>query len=337
MAVTIRDVSVRCGLSVSTVSKAFNNYADISEETRELVRRTAREIGYFPNAIARTLKTNRSYNLGVLYDDDNASGLTHAFFASLLEAFKCESERHGYDLTFINHHIRRDNMTYLEHCRYRNVDGVFIACASFHQPEVMALGESDIPCVTVDHVFPRHNAVLSDNKHGMRILTEYAIAQGHRRIAFVHGQHTEVTEARLAGYREALEEAGIAQQASYEIESLYDVPEASRGAVLALLQMDEPPSCIFLPDDHCCIGALQAAAEMNMSVPDDLSLAGFDGIQLGRMLHPRLTTVMQDTVLLGTQAARMLIGSIENPSLPVSRLQIPVKLITGESVGRAKA
>lgn len=334
MAVTIRDVSARCGLSVSTVSKAFNNYADISEETRELVRRTAQEIGYFPNAIARTLKTNRSYNLGILYDDDHASGLTHAFFASLLEAFKCESERHGYDLTFINHHIRRDSMTYLEHCRYRNVDGVFIACAAFDQREVRELGESDIPCVTVDYVFPHHNAVLSDNRHGMRLLTEYAIAQGHRRIAYIYGQPSGVTDDRLTGYRSALDDAGIERRADYEVASLYDMPDVCRDAVLALLRLEDPPTCIFLPDDHCCIGALQAAADMNLSVPGDLSLAGYDGIQLSRMLHPRLTTVMQDTGLIGTQASRMLIDSIEHPSLPVAQVHVPVQLIPGESVGR---
>ena len=103
MAVTIKDVSARCGLSISTVSKAFNNYSDISKGTRELVQRTAREIGYYPNAIARTLKTNRSSNLGVLFADDGENGLTHSFFASVLNAFKSESEKHGYDITFINH------------------------------------------------------------------------------------------------------------------------------------------------------------------------------------------------------------------------------------------
>ena len=85
MAVTIKDVSAKCGLSISTVSKAFNNYADISLETRELVQRTAREIGYYPNAIARTLKTNRSYNLGVLFQEKRGTGLTHSFFASVVD------------------------------------------------------------------------------------------------------------------------------------------------------------------------------------------------------------------------------------------------------------
>ena len=117
MAVTIKDVSAKCGLSISTVSKAFNNYADISLETRELVQRTAREIGYYPNAIARTLKTNRSYNLGVLFQEKRGTGLTHSFFASVLDAFKSAGEKRGYDITFINHSGK--SMSYLEH----RVDG----------------------------------------------------------------------------------------------------------------------------------------------------------------------------------------------------------------------
>lgn len=139
MAVTIKDVSAKCGLSISTVSKAFNNYADISLETRELVQRTAREIGYYPNAIARTLKTNRSYNLGVLFQEKRGTGLTHSFFASVLDAFKSAGEKRGYDITFINHHIGWTGMTYLEHCRYRNVDGVCVVCADFYAPEVIDL------------------------------------------------------------------------------------------------------------------------------------------------------------------------------------------------------
>lgn len=133
MAITIKDVAARCGLSVSTVSKAFNHYCDISEHTREMVQRTAREMGYFPNAIARALKANRSYNLGVLFVDGSETGLTHDFFAAVLEGFKAEAERCGYDMTFINHHIGRTAMSYLEHCRYRNVDGICLACVDFHR------------------------------------------------------------------------------------------------------------------------------------------------------------------------------------------------------------
>ena len=118
MKVSIRDLAAACSLSVSAVSKALNNYPDISKETRELVLKTAQQMGYFPNASARTLKTNRSQNLGVLFEPISPSGMTHPFFSALLESFKTEAEKSGYDLTFINNTVR-SGMSYLEHCRYR--------------------------------------------------------------------------------------------------------------------------------------------------------------------------------------------------------------------------
>ena len=337
MAVTIKDVSARCGLSVSTVSKAFNDYSDISARTRELVHRTAREIGYYPNAIARTLKTNRSYNLGVLYNDERQSGLTHAFFASLLNAFKQESERQGYDITFINHHIARTGMTYLEHCRYRNVDGVFIACVDFGIPEVLELGASDIPCVTVDHVYAGQSAVVSDNEQGMRLLTEQAIAQGHRRIAMISGDPSMVTDCRLNGFLSAMEQAGLPVPEGYLVHSLYDTPAVAREATLALLARADRPSCIFLPDDHCCLGALEAVREMGLRVPEDVSIAGYDGIAIGQCIRPRLTTIHQDTTVMGAEAARLLISRVEDAAFPISTVQVPVSLLPGESLGRVPA
>ena len=140
MAVTIRDVAEKCGLSVSTVSKALNHYSDISEETRKRVHAIAKQIGYHPNALARALKTNRSQNLGVLFVDDFGSGLTHPFFSAVLDSFKQAAEKRGYDITFINHNVGENHMTYLEHCQYRNVDGV---CLSLHRLRLARGGAAD--------------------------------------------------------------------------------------------------------------------------------------------------------------------------------------------------
>ena len=210
MAVTIKDVARSCGLSISTVSKVFNGYPDISEATRRQVTEAAREIGYKPNALARALKTNRSYNLGVLFVDDNISGLTHPFFAAVLNAFKVEAERQGYDITFINHNIGTMEMTYLEHCRYRNVDGVCLACVNFYSKEVAELAASDLPCVTIDHAYEGHPCVVSDNLCGIGMLVDRAVALGHRRIAYIHGQRNSlVTENRIEGFRRAMARHGL--------------------------------------------------------------------------------------------------------------------------------
>ena len=125
--VTIKDISKRCGVSPATVSKALNGYDEISPETVELVKQTARELHYMPNAAARLLKTNISNNIGVLFIDESMCGLTHEFFSHILNSVKEEAEANGYDITFISNNIGKRKMTYLEHCRYRNCDGVVIA------------------------------------------------------------------------------------------------------------------------------------------------------------------------------------------------------------------
>lgn len=337
MAVTIKDVAAKCGLSISTVSKAFNNYADISDQTRELVHRAAREIGYYPNAIARTLKTNRSFNLGVLFQQGR-NGLTHGFFAGVLDAFKREGERRGYDLTFISHNIGWAGMTYLEHCRYRNVDGVCVVCADCTDPEVIELATGDIPCVMIDHVFEGRSCVQSENVAGMQALVDYAVKLGHQRIAYVHGQlGPSVTKRRLTGFYRGMKENGLEPRPGYMIEAAYDEPDTAYQAVMELMRLPQPPTCILLPDDRCCLGALEAVQSLGLRVPEDVSIGGFDGNQMMQLVHPRLTTIEQDARRIGARAAELLIERIESPQTAgCETVEVPARLLPGESIGPAK-
>ena len=164
---SLKDLAKECGVSVATVSKALNDQPDIAQATRERIHAAARRMGYLPNAAARALKTNRTYNLGVLFVDEKQSGLTHEYFSAVLDSFKVEAEKRGYDITFINHNISGRSMSYLEHCHYRGVDGVVIACVNFYDPQVVELVNGDVPVVTIDHVSTRM-AILSDNVVGTR-------------------------------------------------------------------------------------------------------------------------------------------------------------------------
>ena len=333
MAVTIKDVSAKCGLSISTVSKAFNNYADISLETRELVQRTAREIGYYPNAIARTLKTNRSYNLGVLFQEKRGTGLTHSFFASVLDAFKSAGEKRGYDITFINHNISGRSMSYLEHCRYRNVDGVVIACVNFYDPQVVELVNSEVPVVTIDHVFNNRMAILSDNVFGLKALVRQAWACGHRRIAFIHGEKTAVTENRVAGFYQACEELGLKIPEAYVREGIYHDADRCAAETKALLELPQPPTCIIFPDDFSALGGYNAISEAGLSIPEDISVMGYDGIYLSRVVKPQLVTYQQNTAALGRTAADKLIELIEHPRVTLpEQIRVSGKLLDGGSV-----
>ena len=337
MAVTIRDLAKRCGLSISTVSKALNGYTDISEATREAVTQAAKEIGYYPNAHARALKTKRSYNLGVLFVDDRQSGLTHAFFSFVLESFKKEAERHGYDVTFISHNMGDSTMTYLEHCHYREVDGVCIACINFLEPEVTQLVNSELPIVTIDHLFNNRTCIQSNNIIGIQTLLENVYARGHRKIAYIHGPKSAVTDTRLGSFYRTASALQLDIPDEYVEECEYNEPGSVYRATRRLMALKNRPTCVFISDDYAALGAYEAAADLGLQIPQDLSIAGYDGIPMMQLMKPRLTTIRQDTNRIGAEAACRLVSLIESPKTTIPEITvIPCSLIEGETVSILK-
>lgn len=328
------NVSVACGVSVATVSKALNGQHDIKESTREYIRQVAKEMGYFPNSAAKALKTNRTYNLGVLFADESRSGLTHDYFAHVLEGFKNTAEERGYDITFINRCISRPNkMSYLEHARYRGFDGVVIACVDFDEPEVEELVRSSIPVVTIDHLFHNRSTIISDNVKGMRDLVQYVYGRGHRRIAYIHGAESSVTQNRVSSFYKTCGELGLAVPAEYVREAPYRDMQETYKETEVLLDLKESPTCILFPDDFSCFGGINAINERGLKIPEDISVAGYDGIGIAMNFSPKLTTIVQDTDRLGREAAVKLISLIENPKATITeQIIVPGKLFKGESV-----
>ena len=186
--VSLKMIAEKCGVSPATVSKALNDQKDVSEETKKRIREQAREMGYFPNAAARALKTNHSYNLGVLFKEEADRGLQHEYFSGVLNSLKVQAEKQGYDITFINSCFENRKMTYYDHCKYRNFEGVAIVCADFNDPDVLELMNSEIPTVTIDYIHENCTAVSSNNIRGMEELVRHIHSQGHKRIAYIHGQ-----------------------------------------------------------------------------------------------------------------------------------------------------
>ncbi|MDO4972904.1 MAG: LacI family DNA-binding transcriptional regulator [Eubacteriales bacterium] len=333
--VSMKDIALRCGVSVATVSKALNGHQDIGEATRERIMQCAKEMGYTANSAARALKTNRTYNLGILFVDLQNSGLTHEYFAAALNSFRIEAERCGYDITFINSNVGHQNQSYLQHALYRGVDGVAIICVEFHDPLLQELVYSDLPVVTLDHAFHNRAAVLSDNMEGMETLVRFVYGRGHRRLAYIHGDHTAVTENRLTGFYRACESLGLTIPNEYVVEAHYHEPVSCYEATKKLLALPERPSCIFFPDDYACIGGINALREAHMRVPEDISIVGYDGMDLAKTISPRLTTWEQNTAELGRIAASRLIARIEHPrTTPPEHIQIAGRLLEGESVAR---
>ncbi len=336
--VSIKDVSLRCGVSVATVSKALNDHSDIAEATKENVKRIAKEMGYFPNSSARALKTNRTYNLGVLFVDEAQSGLTHEYFANVLDSFKVEAEKSGYDITFISKHTGHKNMSYYEHSKYRGVDGVVIACIDFSDPGVLELIYGELPVVTIDHVFDNRTAITSDNVKGMRDLIHYIYSMGHRKIAYIHGADSSVTRNRVGSFYKTLGELGINVSDDYVKNGIYHDPDTTSKLTRELLELKERPTCIIFPDDFSCVGGINAIKEQGLRIPEDISIVGYDGILLAQVLDPKLTTLLQDTKAMGRSAAEKLITLIENPKASIiERVVVEGKVLEGKSVRNLNA
>ncbi|MBO6111844.1 MAG: LacI family DNA-binding transcriptional regulator [Lachnospiraceae bacterium] len=336
--VSMKDISLACGVSVATVSKALNDHSDIGEATKKLVRDTARKMGYFPNASAKQLKTNKSNNIGVLFRDEAGSGLTHDFYANILESLKVRSEEKGYDITFINTNKKALGMTYLEHCRYRGFDGVAIACARYDDPEVIELTQGDLPLVTVDHTFENRTAIISDNAKGMRDLTTYICSEcGHKDIAYIHGDMSTVTKNRVESFKLTMKDFGIEVPPEYIAVGKYRDYELCTKIAKGFLEMKNPPTCIICPDDFSAIGVIIALSSMGLKVPEDISVAGYDGINITKAFAPRLTTIRQNTGEMGRQLADSLISTIERKnSATTLRIVVEGTLIKGESVRSLK-
>jgi DNA-binding LacI/PurR family transcriptional regulator len=315
------------------VSKALNDHSDIAEATKENVRRIAKEMGYFPNSSARALKTNRTYNLGVLFVDEAQSGLTHEYFANVLDSFKVEAEKSGYDITFISKHTGHKNMSYYEHSKYRGVDGVVIACIDFTDSGVTELIHGELPVITIDHIFDSRSAIISDNVKGVKDLISYLYEMGHRKIAYIHGADSSVTQNRVGSFYKTLGDLGIDVPDEYVKRGIYHDPDTTAELTRELLELKDRPTCIMFPDDFSCIGGINAIKEYGLRIPEDISIAGYDGIMLSQMLDPKLTTLQQDTKALGRRAAEKLITLIENPKASIiERVVVEGKVLKGKSV-----
>ena len=312
----------------------------MSAATRERVLATARSLDYAPSAAARTLVRRRSQLIGViLYTGREHPDIGHPFFQDVLVGVKHGIGSSGYDVLLFateQPHSSEDGAhSYLRRARHHHVDGIVLMGVDPDDPEVAKLLEADIPLIGVDLdvTGARATHVASDNVGGARLAVRHLHSLGHRRIAIIAGpEHQKPGADRLVGFRAELQALGIEGRPEYEqVGDWYT--ESGERATKALLALPEPPSAIFAAADLMAVGAMKAARDAGLTVPDDLAVVGFDDIQLASLLDPALTTIHQDKVGLGRAAARALLEQIENPDFTPAALTLPVELIVRASCG----
>lgn len=334
MPTTIEDISRRLGLSISTVSKALNDYPDVAAETRTRVLAMARELDYFPSSTARNLRRRRTGRIGLLINYPITA--VGEYVSRLLIGAALAAERYGKNLVVYPLHEQQARQIQ-RICRGREVDGLLMLWGTRMDESSAYLSNQAMPFVLVARRSTREDVrfVVADNRDGAYRLTRHLIQLGHRRIAFTPMPELRETNLdRFAGYVAALEEAGL--PCSEELVATVPHIAASRASIIGrLLDLDEPPTAIFAFNDIVAMETLQVAAERGLRVPDDLAIAGFDGVMTSLMATPPLTTVAQPIEKIGERAVELLEEEVEGES--DRRRIMPVELIVREStVGAAR-
>ncbi|TCI61736.1 LacI family DNA-binding transcriptional regulator [Exiguobacterium sp. SH3S1] len=325
---TIYDLAKKTGFSITTVSKALNNYKDVNEKTRAKILKAAAEMDYLPNAHAQSLSTKKSWAIGVMFSEANEVGMKHPFFNGIIESFRHATEEQGYDLMFASRNLRNRDMSYLEHFKHRAVDGIVVICSDRMDEQVQELMQSDIPIVVVDMDSADCSVVYSDNIAGARLAVNHLYELGHCKIAHIAGDRTiDAGATRIKGYELAMQALDLPIEPGYLINAGFFSVEEGKQAMEKLLQLETPPTAVFVAGDQMAIGAIEAVHEHGLRVPEDISIIGYDDIDMIKYITPKLTTIRQDTDEIGEAAAELLIEQMTAKERLTERRVIPVKLI----------
>jgi LacI family transcriptional regulator len=326
---TIYEIAQRCGVSTATVSRVLNDRPGVNNQTRARVLAVCQEVGFTPSTTARGLSMKRSWMIGVVW----RQAFTHLLFQEIFAAFDDAVHRHGYDLLIFSHERHASDLELLaERVRSRNLDGLVLTGITATDPGVAALQKLDVPMVliNVDGVFPRAGRVVSDNYQGGALAARHLYEQGHRDMAVVAYRDWAPVYQRFVGFSEELRRLGVSLPSDRVVFADW-TEEGGAHALRKLLGQAHPPTAVFCVSDLQAVGALWAALDAGVRVPEDLSLIGFDDILLTRYVRPRLSTIRQDTATIGRVAAEELLRLMSPDATPRERV-VPTRLIERESV-----
>ncbi|QKG65821.1 LacI family DNA-binding transcriptional regulator [Pseudomonas sp. B14-6] len=325
---TIKDVAALAGISYTTVSHVVNKTRPVSEEVRIKVEAAIKTLDYVPSAVARSLKAKTTATIGLLVPNS-----LNPYFAELARGIEDYCERNGYCVILCNSDDNPDKQrSYLRVLLEKRIDGLIVASAGGDAGLAEGLAGVRTPMVIVDRGLEGVNAdlVRIDHEYGAYLATRHLLELGHRDIATIGGPAgTSVAQMRLAGYCRALKEAGVEVHRERMLES--DFTSTGGYNVAAILLEKNPPSAIFAGNDMIGIGVLRAAAERNVRVPTELSVIGFDDIQMSRYVYPALTTVGQSILQLGEMAAEVLLRRIATPDMATDQRIVTPSIVLRES------
>lgn len=342
--VTSRQVARHAGVSQTTVSLVLNNapHANISQTTRDRVLQAAQDLGYTPDAAARSLARGRSSNIGVVLIQPHAQIFIDEYLPTLLTGLNQLAHQHGYRILvdIVDDASNPDTLAQL--ISGKEVAGLITQVGALSPPTLAMLSgyaRSGFPVVTLDYLSESLPAVYIDKVEGVRIAVEHLISLGHQRIGCITyappSQNRHVQE-RMDCFISTLQSAGLTFEPALFEAGAFD-PQTGYAAAMRLFERKPWPTALFAMNDVMAFGALEAMRQLGIRVPQDVALVGFDDIRLAAFANPPLTTVREPDIELGHYAAQQLIDMIEGNELKERNIRLATELIVRESCGARQA
>ncbi|WP_299094937.1 LacI family DNA-binding transcriptional regulator [uncultured Metabacillus sp.] len=335
MIVTIKDVAKKANVAPSTVSRVIANSPRISEQTKKRVREVMEELGYHPNFQARSLAAKSTQAIGVIMPNSAYHAFQNPFFPEVLRGISKNAHANKYGIYLSTGST--ENEIYAEvmsMVQGRRVDGIILLYSRINDKAMKFLQETNFPFSVVGRPYENEERITyvdNDNIYITKQITNYLIELGHRTIAFVGGSSDfVVTIDRLNGYKLALAEAGIPFNEDYLVHEEF-IKENGRIAIESLMSLKNPPTALVTQDDLIAYEMISHLEDMNIKVPDDISIVSFNNLMLSEHSKPPLTSIDISIYQLGFEATNCLLEKIKMPETLPKRITIPTKFIERKS------
>jgi LacI family transcriptional regulator len=327
--VTMDDVASRAGVSTSTVSHVLNGTRKVSPASVQAVQQAIQALGYIPNTLARSLARSSTSTIGVAI-----SALSNHYFSETVHAIESECAKHGYMMLFVDtHDDPEQELRVVTALHHRRVDGVILA-PSNDSKALEYLRTNQIPAVLVDRMMSaQFDQVGVENTQATQALITHLIGHGHRRIGFIAGRTGfSTTDERVAGYKAALQAAGLAFDPQLLVNGGSNT-EPARQATVQLLGLDAPPTAIMAGNNLMTLGAMHALRDAQLEVPGQMALVGFDDFDWADFFVPRLTLIAQPVNELGARAVHLLLQRMATPEATPHSVRLAPSLQLRNSCG----
>lgn len=337
--VTQEEVAKKAGVSFITVSRIINNKGNVKKETREKVLSVIKKLKYYPNSMGRALSLNRQGSIGIVAPVRTGTTIhEHTYYTEMMSGIETVCSESGFDMLISTQNTNKKDFDILRLYYERKVDGLIIFTPDLNDPQLSVISQEKIPCVIIgdrtDHL--QISYVDSDNENGFYDITTALIKKGHSKIAFVKGpEFNRNAYDRYKGFEKAMRHNGLNINDDYLFNGRFDSDSGIK-AMQYFMKLKKFPSAILCANDFMAFGVMSEAAKNKIQIPQDVSVAGFDGVYNVNFTNPSLSTVRQPILKMGKKATEMLLRMIQNGQYSFESLIFSVEYIENGTVDKVK-